>query len=179
MMFLIFLALLAGGIAVAAVVLYVGYQAVFHITALHNPVFIPSADNQLEIMLNIAKIKPNAKLLDLGSGDGKVVIALAQHFPQSRIIGVELNPFLARSSRKAVSELRLSKQITIIQQSFWQTDLRPFDVVFLYGTSYIMEKLEKKVQQEMRPNTQFVSNTFQFPNLKPVKIKDQVRLYKL
>lgn len=159
-----------------AMLLFIGYQAVFSITMLHGPVFVPSADEKLQAMLELPKVPKNAKIVDMGSGDGKVVIALAKKF-KTKVEGVEINPILVRRSRKNIDKAGLSDQITIISKSFWDVDLRQYDTVFMYGTSYIMKKLEKKVQQEMKPGSQFVSNFFQFPNLKPVKTVNGVHLY--
>jgi len=69
--------------------------------------------------------------------------------------------------------------LTILKQSFWDIDLSQYDVVFFYGTSYVMRRLEKKVKKEMKKGSQFVSNYFQFPTLKPVKTVNDVRLYRL
>jgi predicted O-methyltransferase YrrM len=177
MIVLLWLTIVACGLLTAGVVLYFGYQVLFRSTTLLGPVFVPSADDRLDQMLHIAQIAGRASLIDLGSGDGKVVMALAKQFPRAHITGVELNPFLVRRSRKAVQNAGLERRITIRRQSFWQTDLSRYDVVFLYGTSYIMLKLEKKARSEMRPGTQLVSNYFQFPSLQPTKSIGVVHLY--
>lgn len=165
------------GIIVAQICLKAGSFFLFHIPILHTPVFVRSSDERLATMLQLPQIQSGDRLLDMGSGDGKVVIALAKKFPNCTVVGVEFNPALVQTSKKAIKAAGLNNRISIICQSFWKTDLSNFDVVFLYGTSYIMEKLEKKVRIEMRPGTQFVSNYFKFPTLKPKKTIAQVHLY--
>lgn len=175
--FIILLTILLS-IVLVGLILFIGHQAVFSFTMLHGPVFVPSADEKLQTMLEIAQVPKNAKIIDLGSGDGKVLIALAKKF-KTHVDGVEINPILVRRTKKNIEEAGMSDQITVLQKSFWDIDLRPYDVVYLYGTTYIMKKMEQKALKEMRPGTQFVSNFFQFPNLKPVKSKNEIRLYQL
>jgi predicted O-methyltransferase YrrM len=169
--FTLILAILA-----AALCLFIGYQITFTVTMLHGPVFVPSADEKLKAMLSLPKISRSSKILDMGSGDGKVLLALAKKCRQP-LTGAEINPLLVRKSRQRIKEAGLEKSISIKQQSFWDLDLGEYDIVFLYGTSYIMKKLEKKVLSEMKPGSQLVSNYFTFPNLKPVAEKNQVYLY--
>lgn len=142
----------------------------------HGPVFVPSADDKLRAMLKLPKLTKRSKVIDLGSGDGKVLIALAKQFGVKGT-GVEINGILVNRSRKKIAEAGLNKQLTILKQSFWDTDLSKYDVVFFYGTSYVMKKLEEKLQKEMKKGSQFVSNYFRLPNLKPVKTVNNVRLY--
>lgn len=165
------------GFIVAQLCLKAGSFFLLRIPILHTPVFVRSSAERLATMLQLPQIQSGDRLLDMGSGDGKVVIALAKRFPKCTVVGVEFNPLLVQTSKNAIKAACLDGRITIVCQSFWKTDLSNFDVVFLYGTSYIMEKLEKKVRTEMRPGTQFVSNYFKFPTLKPKKTIAQVRLY--
>lgn len=92
---------------------------------------------------------------------------------------MEINPILVRSSRKHIAHKKLDALISIEHKSLWDVDLGQYDVVFLYGTSYIMKKLEKKVLNEMKHGSQVISNYFRFPNLKPNKTLNNVLLYKI
>lgn len=177
-MLIYFIIIIVLAFMLTALLLFVGHQAVFAFTMLHGPVFVPSADEKLAAMLDLPTVPKHAKIIDLGSGDGKVLIALAKKF-KTHIDGVEINPILVRRSRKNIEKAGLSDQITVMSKSFWDVKLHDYDVVFLYGTSYIMKKLEQKVKVEMKPNTQFVSNFFRFPTLNPIKTKNDVHLYRL
>lgn len=162
----------------AVICLIFGYQISFLIPMFHGPVFVPSADDKLATMLSLPKLTKRSKVIDLGSGDGKVLIALAEKFGLQGV-GVEINGILVRRSRRNIARAGLTKKLTILKQSFWDIDLSQYDVVFFYGTSYVMRRLEKKVKKEMKKGSQFVSNYFQFPTLKPVKTVNDVRLYRL
>lgn len=169
---------IGSALAVAWVCLWIGHLLVVRTTLLHTPVFVPISDDNLAIMLSLPKIRDHARLLDMGSGDGKLVIALAQRFPTCSIVGVELNLFLVRKSINAVKIAKLEDRVAIIHQNFWKTDLSSFDVIFLYGTSYIMKKLEEKVILEMHDGAQFVSTRFYFPTLISTQTVGEVRLYR-
>ncbi|MBP7774897.1 methyltransferase domain-containing protein [Candidatus Woesebacteria bacterium] len=163
---------------VAGTCLWIGHLLVVRITLLHTPVFVPSSDERLEAMIKLAHIKPGFKLLDLGSGDGKVVIALAQRFPSCKVIGVEFNPLLVHTARKAIQKAGLNTRVTIVQQDFWQVNFTYFDVIFLYGSSYIMKKMQAKVGREMKQGSQLISSCFPFPTQRPSKVLGEVYLYR-
>jgi hypothetical protein len=104
--------------------------------------------------------------IDLGSGIGGVLTHLAQARPQGRYHGVEAAPlpFLW-------SWLRIKfggyARCTVHWDSLWKSDLSRYDVVFAYLSPVPMEQLWKKVQQEMRPGSLFISNTFAVPGHPP------------
>lgn len=158
--------------------IYMGYKVLFALTMLHGPVFVQSADEQLKTMMTLPKIKKSARFVDLGSGDGKILLALAKKFPDAIIEGIEINPVLVKRSTAIIQKQNLTDRITIHRKSFWDVNLLDYDVVFLYGTSYIMKKLEKKVLAEMKPNSQLVSNYFKFPELKPLRSVNNIHLYR-
>lgn len=163
-------------VVLAGLCLLLGYRVLFMVTMLHGPVYVPSSAERLSTMLALPKISKKTKILDLGSGDGTILLAVAQQF-DAQLEGVEINPLLVHRSKQRIAKAGLSGRITINRKNFWDVDLSKYDLVFLYGTSYIMRKLEKKATQEMRSGTQFVSNYFKFPTRKPTLTKNDVHLY--
>jgi hypothetical protein len=119
------------------------------------------------------------KIVDLGSGDGRIVIALAQSGAYAE--GYEINPILVWSSRRAIRKANLEGEgagkAKIFWKSFWRADLSQFDVVIVYGIPYIMKDLQKKMERELRPGTKIISNAFTFPNWTPAAVEGRVRLY--
>jgi 16S rRNA A1518/A1519 N6-dimethyltransferase RsmA/KsgA/DIM1 with predicted DNA glycosylase/AP lyase activity len=115
-------------------------------TMFYGTVFVTSADDKLKSMLKLAKAKKGEKIIDLGCGDGKILLELARK--GFAVEGVEINPNLVRQCRKKARKEGLEKLITVTTKSFWKMDFSDYDLVFLYGTSYIMERLEKKVRQK-------------------------------
>gem|GEM_PF-273357 len=138
-------------------------------------VYVPSSDERIKDMLELAKLKKNDVACDIGSGDGRVVIELAKHCKEAH--GVELNPVLVQRSEKNIKAANLEKKAKIFWKSFWDTDLSEYDVITVYGINYIMKNLEKKLEQDLNPGARVISNYFVFPNWKPVKKKNDVYLY--
>lgn len=163
------------GVILATFLLSLGRTIMFMIPILHGPVFIPSADDKLQTMLKLAKPKKSDRIIDLGSGDGKVIIALAQQGLDAE--GIEINPLLVRKTQQQIKKLGLSKKAKVKRGNFWKFNYAKYDLVFLYGTSYIMKKLETKLLRELKPGAKIISNYFQFPNWQPIKNKNQIRVY--
>lgn len=165
------------GVGMAALVLWIGYRLLVKVQFLHNPVFIPSHADQLNDALSLFSVRKGMRMIDLGSGDGTVLLALAKRFPQAKITGVDINPKLVWDSRTQIQQQGLAARVTVHIKNLWRVELAQFDRVYLYGSSYIMEELEQKVKLEMRPGSQLVSVRFPFSTLKPIKTKGEALLY--
>lgn len=163
------------GVGVAVGVLALGRKILFSSTLLHGPVYVPSKDAALESMLRLGKPTKKDLIIDLGSGDGKVVLACAKKGFSA--VGVEINPWLVWSAKRQAKNLRLEHKAQFICSNFWSIDYSQYDLLFLYGTAPIMGKLEKKLQSELKPGTRVVSNHFQFLTWKPVLEENDVRVY--
>ena len=109
----------------------------------------------------MASLHGGERIADLGSGDGRIVIACARH--GIRAEGYEINPILVYSSRRAIRRAGLEKLATVHWKSFWRADLASFDAIFVYGIPYIMADLRKKLEHELRPGTKIISHVFPFP----------------
>ncbi len=175
MSLLVYLVAIFLGFSLAKVLIFLGKKVLFSVPFLHDPVFVPSSDAKLATMIKLGKPTRKSRILDLGSGDGKIVLALANHGFSA--VGVEINPWLVRKSRQAASRLGLKNRATFIRQSFWKVDYSKYDLIFLYATSYIMERLERKLQAELKPGTRVVSNHFTFPNWRHKNQENDVFLY--
>jgi protein-L-isoaspartate O-methyltransferase len=114
--------------------------------------------------------------LDIGSGDGRIVIALAQ--AGFSATGIELNPILALWSRLKIRRARLEQKATIKRGDFWKSELKEYDLVILFGVFYIMEKLEKKLLTELKPGAIVICNHFAFPSWKPIRSEGDIYIYR-
>src|SRR5258708_14222954 len=85
---------------------------------------IPTSQFLVDRMLEAGRVKPGEVVYDLGSGDGRVVIAAVQHFGV-RAVGVELMPDLVRKARERILSLGLADRITIVEGSALRVDLSP------------------------------------------------------
>src|SRR5258708_5148824 len=161
----------------AIFLLWLGSKIMFLIPALYDPVFVPTKDSALETMLKLAQLKPRQKVADIGSGDGKILIALAQRGVEAH--GYENNAYLVWLSRRRIKKLGLETNAFVHRQSFWTADFSQYNAIMAYTSSYIMERLEKKLLSELRPKTKIVSNTFQFPHWPVKKTSSNIYLYEV
>ena len=126
-------------------------------------------------MIFLADIKPGEKTADIGSGSGELVIAMANAGAKAH--GYEINPFLVWLSRRNIKKAGLQGKAFVHWKNFWQIDFFEFDVVTVYGISYIMKTLELKLKKELKKDAKVVSNYFTFPNWPPAKKEDNIYLY--
>ncbi len=153
------------------------FFSLFTMSLFHGPYFAGTSPDRIDSIKKLADIKTGDRVVDLGSGDGRVLIALAKEGVQAT--GLELNPWLVNKSQKRIKKAKLENKINIKQTNFWQHDLGQYDVIVIYGIGYIMERLEEKLKEEAKDNVKIISIYFQFPNLKPVKSDNEVHLYQL
>ncbi len=137
--------------------------------------FVGSRPAVVNQMLYLAKIKPGDRAADFGSGDGRIVIALARAGAEAH--GYEINPLLVWWSRWQIRRAGLSQRAFIHQQSYWQTSAKPYAVITLYTIFYVMTAMETKLRRETRPGTRIICSTFTFPNWPLTKKTGPVYLY--
>lgn len=124
--------------------------------------FVPSSDERLRKMIELAGVGPGIKAADIGSGDGKVVIALAKQGAEAH--GYEIDYERAQKSLENIKKERLEKRAFIHNMNFWDAEFGDYDVLTIYGITSIMKRLEEKLLKEMKPGAIIVSNYFTFPN---------------
>lgn len=137
--------------------------------------FVPVRKEKIEKAIELRGLEPGQKITDLGSGDGRVLIAAARR--GARAIGFEINPFLVWKANSNIKKEKLEKLAIAKWGNFWWQDLSSFDVVFVYGISNIMRGLEKKLQRELKPGAKVVCFSFQFPNWQPEIKENGIYIY--
>ncbi len=129
---------------------------------------VPTAEDVVRKMLELAELKSGERLYDLGSGDGRIIIMAARDFG-AQAIGVELRDDLVQFTRKKVEELGLVDRVKVVHGDLMQTDTRDADVVTLYLTTTANEKIAPKLEKELRPGTRIVSFCFRMPGWEPTR----------
>jgi formyltetrahydrofolate synthetase len=127
-------------------------------------------------MITRLNITPGDKAMDLGSGDGRLVIALAQAGAEAH--GYETNPMLVWWSRYLIKRAGLQDRAFIHRESFWDVSFSSFSVVTLFGMTHIMERLAKKLHSELPLDAVIAANTYTLPGWKPETSNDGIYLYK-
>lgn len=126
-------------------------------------------------MMALAGVRPGERCIDLGCGDGRVVEAMAK--AGARADGVEINEERFRIASQRLKKNGFTKRVKIYRGSFWERNLSGYDLVTVYGITTIMERLEKKLQAELKPGARVVSNGFSFPEWKADRKLGNVYLY--
>jgi len=120
-------------------------------------VWVPTPDALVEKMLDMAKVTPSDFLMDLGSGDGKTVIAAAKR--GVRAMGVEYNPDMVALSQQRAREAGVSNMVTFQKADLFETDLSKATVITMFLLPDINLKLRPKLL-DLQPGTRIVSNSF-------------------
>ncbi len=117
------------------------------------------------------------KAAELGSGAGHIAIKLAKE--GINVDCFEINPFLVLYTKWKVKKLGLGKKIKITWGNFFDYNLGKYDEIVFFQFSTIMNRLEKKFKKEISPNIKVISNYWKLPNVKPIKEKNRVYLYRI
>lgn len=137
--------------------------------------YVTTAAYSLQAILDLSKPKANDKIVDLGSGNGRVILEFARH--GFTAYGYEIRPELVELTKQKAKELGLTDKIYVFNQSFWDVDLSPFSIAYTYGMTTIMGRLENKLQTELQPGVKVLSNIFTFPHWRIKRTKDHINLY--
>lgn len=146
----------------------------FGLAAIVGAPYLPARKQDIEQILSLADLKPGDSILDLGSGDGKLLRAAAKRGYQA--IGYEINPFLFIISLILCWSYRSKIKIRLV--NFWQTPLPQVSAVYVFLIPRLMNKLHLKMQHEAAPQTVLVSYAFAIPKVKPAKVSNNAFAYR-
>lgn len=119
-------------------------------------------------MLRLANVTSDDVVYDLGSGDGRIVIAAAKD-RGARGVGYEIDPSLVKQAVARARGLGLSDRVTFEQGDLFQADLRPATVVTLYLGNELNRRLRQKLLTELRPGSRVVSHGFDMGDWVPTQ----------
>ncbi|WP_069807458.1 class I SAM-dependent methyltransferase [Vulcanisaeta thermophila] len=133
--------------------------------------FVPTPEVVVRRMLQLANVRRDEVVYDLGCGDGRVVIIAAREFgAQSACI--EIRKDLYEQTLRRVKDLGLEDRVKVIYGNFFEEDLSDADVVFMYLLTSVNERIRPKLERELRPGTRVVSHDFEMPGWKPLIVED-------
>jgi predicted RNA methylase len=133
-------------------------------------VFFPSSNRMIDVILDFARIKHDDVFYDLGSGDGRILIEAAKK--NVRVIGIEKNPLLNWLARRKVKNF---KNVKIIQGDIFKQKINNVSIIVAYLSQKVTERLQKKIEKEVKKGTRIILIDHEFLNWKPIKVK-RVRL---
>jgi hypothetical protein len=120
-------------------------------------VWVPTPPELVDKMLDMAKVTPQDIVIDLGSGDGRNVIAAARR--GARAIGFEFNPEMVALSRRRAKEAGVTDRATFVEGDMFEADISKATVLALFLLPSNLDKLAPKFLA-LRPGTRIVNNTF-------------------
>ncbi|KAL0129518.1 hypothetical protein PUN28_001645 [Cardiocondyla obscurior] len=127
--------------------------------------YVPATRQQIKNVIRALNGR-SGSLIDLGSGDGRIVLAAAKHGFKAH--GIELNAWLVWYSRLQALINGLSDKATFFKQDLWKHGLENYDNVIIFGVDQMMEDIERKFNNELRKDSLIVACRFPLPNTHPV-----------
>jgi SAM-dependent methyltransferase len=127
-------------------------------------VWVPTPAELTERMLDLAQLTPEDFVMDLGSGDGRNIIAAARR--GARALGVEFNPDMVELSRRNAAQAGVADKAQFVQGDMFEADISQATVMALFLLPDNLRKLTPKFAA-LRPGTRIVANTFGIDGWKP------------
>jgi len=127
--------------------------------------YVPTPQEVVERMLEIAKVGPHDYLIDLGSGDGRIVVTAARKYG-TRGFGVDLNPERIRESTVNARRAGVSEKVAFYQRDLFETSLTDATVITMYLLPQVNIELRPRLL-ELKPGTRLVSHDFDMGDWKP------------
>ncbi|MDH3442782.1 MAG: class I SAM-dependent methyltransferase [Deltaproteobacteria bacterium] len=140
--------------------------------------FVPTPEEVVVRMLELAEIRSGDVLYDLGSGDGRIVFAAAKRYG-IKAVGFEIDPALVKISREFIKQAGLEKLAEIRDQDVFTVDFSPASVVTMYLYPGAVLRLRPALRSQLKPGSRVVSHNYGMGDWQPVKteqVKDSAGL---
>ncbi len=160
--------LLALGLAAGAAAQVPGQEAP---TRRPDVIYVPTPQEVVDAMLDVAKVGPNDLVYDLGCGDGRIVVTAAKKFG-ARGIGFDIDPQRIKEANENVASAGVGDKVEIRQADLFETDLSEANVVTLYLLSSLNLKLRPKLWKELKVGSRVVSHAFSMGDWEPEQTLD-------
>jgi hypothetical protein len=135
--------------------------------------YLPTLDNHKKLALEMLDLKKGDTLLELGCGDGRILLAAAQN--GIKCVGYEINPLLVLIALWRTRHYR--QLVRVKMQNYWGEKLPEADAIFVFLLPKYMTKLHNKITQETRKPVKLISVAFEIPSKKATKAQSGLFLY--
>jgi hypothetical protein len=157
------------------ILLLIVFVGLFALAGIMGAPYVPILKRDSTTLLDLAQLKPGQTIIDLGSGDGRLLRAAAARGVIG--IGYEINPVMYAIS--LIVCWRYRKQISIHLADLWHTKLPESNVIYVFLMPKFMAKLSKKFEDELHHKTTIVSYAFELPDRKPVRHNKNTFVYEI
>lgn len=138
--------------------------------------WLPTSTKAVKRMLELADVQERDVVIDLGSGDGRIIITAATKY-KARAIGIEADPIRLMWSKSIIRYKGLSERVKVLWGNFFFKDLREATVVTVYQNQETNNKLKPKFEKELKPGTRIVSHVFTFDGWEPRRVDKESQIY--
>jgi len=126
--------------------------------------FVGSAPTTVERMVRMAGLRDGETVMDMGSGDGRIVFAAAEANPTVKGIGVDIDAKLVQQSNAQAEKLGVADRVRFLHQNAFDADLAQVDVIFMWFFPELMRLVRNKILDQARPGTRVVAALWGFGN---------------
>jgi hypothetical protein len=133
-----------------------------------DAIFVPTPQDVVEKMLELARVTKDDVVYDLGCGDGRIVVTAARKYG-CKAVGYDLDAKCVRMARERVAQEKMGALVTIERQDLFTADLRPAGVITLYLGAKLNAKLVPQLAK-LKPGTRIVSHAFDMPGVRPDRV---------
>jgi len=134
-------------------------------------IYVPTPQEVVDAMLDVAKVGPDDLVYDLGCGDGRIVVTAAKKFG-ARGVGIDIDPQRIKEANENVASAGVGDKVEIRQADLFETDLSQASVVTLYLLSSLNLKLRPKLWKELKVGSRVVSHAFSMGDWEPEQTLD-------
>jgi len=134
--------------------------------------FVPTSPDVIARMLEMAKVGPDDVFYDIGSGDGRIVIAAAKE-RGARGVGIEIDAALVETARKNAAMAGVGDRVSFICQDAARADFSEATVLAVYLLPESLDLLKPKFEGELKPGTRVVSHDYEIPAWENKKIASE------
>jgi hypothetical protein len=132
--------------------------------------YVPTPGAIADRLFALAKIGPDDYLVDLGSGDGRLVIAAVAKHKARGAMGIEIDAGLVKASIEAAKKAGVADMATFIAGDLFAADISKATIVTIYLLPGIMGKVEDKLRTELKPGARVISHDYALPTWQPVEV---------
>ena len=129
--------------------------------------YVPTPENIVAKMLEVAGVKKDDVLYDLGCGDGRIVVTAAKRY-KARAVGFDIDPVRVKEARANVKKNKVEHLVSIEQKDIFTLDLSPASVVTLYLLPKLNDRLVPQLEK-LAPGSRVVSHDFSITGIVPVR----------
>lgn len=157
-------------VAAAAIALTVSVAATMALAQSDNARpdvhYVPTPQQVVDRMLELAKIQPTDFLIDLGSGDGRIPITAAKRYG-IKALGIDIDPQRIEEANANAKKEGVTDKVTFRRENLFETDIGKANVITLYLLERLNQKLRPRLLAELAPGSRVVSHAFSMGDWKP------------